>query len=114
MEVQTLDKTDKKIAELKKQNKSLREIAGEIGISHVAVKKRLDRMESDKNENTQPVNFDAQGRARVDDHPELLKATTEINRQLLIIAGIIEQDEFTLESPWGWKVEHKTKVRLYG
>jgi len=114
MEVRTLDKTDAKIAELKKQNKSLREIAGEIGISHVAVKKRLDRMETGQNENKDPVNFDSQGRARVEDHPELLKATTEINRQLLIIAGIIEQDAFTLESPWGWKVEHKTEGRLYG
>ncbi len=107
MEVRTLDHTDKKIVELKKQNKSLREIAGEIGISHVAVKKRLDRMESDKNEDTDPVNFDAQGRARVEDHPELLKATIEINSQLLVIAGIIKQDEFVLESPRGWKVEYK-------
>ena len=102
-----MDHTDKKIIELKRQNMSLREIAGEIGISHVAVKKRLDRMESDKNEDTEPVNFDAQGRARVDDYPELLKATTEINRQLLVIAEIIKKEEFVLESPRGWKVEYK-------
>jgi len=107
MEVRTLDHTDEKIVELKKQNRSLREIAGEIGISHVAVKKRLDRMESDKNEDTEPVNFDSQGRARMDDRPELLKATNEINSQLLVIAGIIKQDEFVLESSRGWRVEYK-------
>jgi len=39
-----VDEKDQKIIELKADGKSLRDIAAEIGISHVAVKKRLDRL----------------------------------------------------------------------
>lgn len=102
-----LDQTDRKIRKLKKQNKSLREIAVEIGLSHVAVKKRLDRMKKRQEENTTPVNFDIQGRTKVDDHPGLLMATNKIDHQLIVISGIIGKYEFSIDSGRGWTVEYK-------
>ena len=49
-----MDATDRKIIALKAEGKSLRKIAREVGMSHVAIKKRLDKLPTAK-----PVNRDA-------------------------------------------------------
>ena len=50
-----MDEKDKLISSLKAEGKSLRKIAKEVGISHVAVKYRLDRLNSEEAEEEQPV-----------------------------------------------------------
>lgn len=49
-----MDKTDTKIIKLKNGGKSLRQIAKQVGISHVAVKKRLDKLTANKTGNQDP------------------------------------------------------------
>ena len=46
-----MNKTDTKIIELKNGGKSLRQIAKQVGISHVAVKKRLDKLTANETGN---------------------------------------------------------------
>ena len=65
-----MDKTATKIIELKNDGKSLRQIAKQVGTSHVAVKKRLDRLTTNETGNqesethgnaiAEPVNGDCQ------------------------------------------------------
>jgi len=49
-----MNKTDVKIIELKNGGKSLRQIAKQVGLSHVAVKKRLDRLTANETGNQKP------------------------------------------------------------
>ena len=49
-----MNKTDTKIIELKNGGKSLRQIAKQVGISHVAVKKRLDKLTANETCNQDP------------------------------------------------------------
>ena len=49
-----MNKTDTKIIELKNGGKSLRQIAKQVGISHVAVKKRLDKLTANEPGNQDP------------------------------------------------------------
>jgi transposase len=73
-----MDKTDTKIIKLKNDGKSLRQIAKQVGISHVAVKKRLDRLTANKTGNQAPPPDTGQ-LWDMDEYPELNHAVTEID-----------------------------------
>jgi len=99
-----LDQIDAVIINMRGQRKGLREIARAVGISHVAVKKRLDRMEAERDANPKNITFDDQGKANVSEYPDIRKSVNEIDRQLKIIARRTNQPEFRIVSPRGWEV----------
>jgi len=49
-----MDKKGTKILKLTNDGKSLRQIAKQVGLSHVAVKKRLDRLTANETGNQTP------------------------------------------------------------
>jgi hypothetical protein len=107
--ISPMDKTDTKIVELKNGGMSLRQIAKQIGISHVAVKKRLDRLTVNKTGNQAPVPETGQ-LWDMDEYPELNHAVTEIDGLLMNIeyffSNLLEaSDSITISTPNGWKIE---------
>jgi hypothetical protein len=103
-----MDKTDTKIIKLKNDGKSLRQIAKQVGISHVAVKKRLDRLTVNKTGNQAPVPETGQ-LWDIDEYPELNHAVTEIDGLLMDIEQFFSNhqktpESITIETPNGWKI----------
>jgi len=107
-----LDKIDAVIINMRGQRKSLREIARAVGISHIAVKKRLDRMEAERGTDPKTITFDDQGKANVSEYPDIRESVNEIDRQLKIIARRINQPEFRIVSPMGWEVRVNYKASM--
>jgi hypothetical protein len=110
-----MDKIDTKIIKLKNDGKSLRQIAKQVGISHVAVKKRLDRLTANKNANQTPPPDPGQ-LWDLDEYPELNHAVTEIDRLIMNIEQffrnkLITPEGITIETPNGWKIG---KIRVVG
>jgi hypothetical protein len=110
-----MDKKDTKIIKLKNDGKSLRQIAKQVGISHVAVKKRLDRLTVNKTGNQAPVPETGQ-LWDIDEYPELNHAVTEIDALLMNIeyffSNLLEpSDSISISTPNGWKIE---KIRVAG
>ena len=110
-----MNKTDTKIIELKNGGKSLRQIAKQVGISHVAVKKRLDKLTANETGNQAPPPDTGQI-WDMDEYPELNQAVTEIDGLLMNIeyffSNLQESSEsITIETPNGWKIE---KIRVAG
>ena len=120
-----MNKLDTKIIELKNGGKSLRQIAKQVGISHVAVKKRLDRLTVNKtcsqeaSAKTEPVideckipQTDTGQIWDTDEYPELNHAVTEIDSLIIDIEQFVrnkletpESKSITIETPNGWKIE---------
>jgi hypothetical protein len=110
-----MDKTNTKIIKLKNDGKSLRQIAKQVGISHVAVKKRLDRLTVNKTGNQAPPSDTGQ-LWKIDEYPVLNRAITEIDGLLMNIeyffSNLLEaSDSITISTPNGWKIE---KIRVAG
>ena len=110
-----MEKIDTKIIKLKNDGKSLRQIAKQVGISHVAVKKRLDRLTANETGN-QATQTDTGQRWDMDEYPVLNRAITEIDSLLMNIeyffSNLLEaSDSITIETPNGWKIE---KIRVAG
>lgn len=70
-----MDQKDTKIIKLANEGKSLRQIAKHVGISHVAVKKRLDRLTANETGSRAP---DTGQLWDMSEYPELNHAVTEI------------------------------------
>ena len=94
-----MDTKDELILSLHDEGKSLREIAEAVNLSHVAVKKRLDRILSE--EKPQPGE---DGRINTGQYPALHKALLKIDD---ILSGIQRQigKPISLETPGGWKID---------
>ena len=110
-----MDKTDTKIIKLKNDGKSLRQIAKQVGISHVAVKKRLDRLTVNETGNQAPPPDTGQ-LWDVDEYPELNHAITGIDGLLMDIEKFFSNrqetpESITIETPNGWKIG---KIRVTG
>ena len=110
-----MDKKDTKIIKLTNDGKSLRQIAKQVGISHVAVKKRLDRLTGDKTGDQAPPS-DTNQRWDLDEYPELGHAVTEIDRLIMNIEKFFTNhqetpESITIETPNGWKIG---KIRVAG
>ena len=108
-----MDKKDSKIIKLKNDGKSLRQIAKQVGISHVAVKKRLDRLTANETGNEAP---DTGQRWDMDEYPELNHAVTEIDRLIMNIEQFFSNHQetpecITIETPNGWRIG---KIRVAG
>ena len=108
-----MDKKDTKIIKLKNDSKSLRQIAKQVGISHVAVKKRLDRLTANETGNQAP---DPGQLWDMDEYPELNHAVTEIDGLLMNIEYFFSNlqetpESITIETPNGWKIG---KIRVAG
>ena len=104
-----MDKTATKIIELKNGGKSLRQIAKQVGISHVAVKKRLDRLTANETGN-QALPPDKDQLWDMDEYPELNHAVTEIDGLLMDIERFFSNrhetsEGITIFTPNGWKIE---------
>jgi hypothetical protein len=104
-----MDKTDTKILKLKSDGKSLRQIAKQVGISHLAVKKRLDRLTANKSGNKAPPT-DTDQLWKIDEYPILNRAVTEIDSLLMNIEYFFSNlhqssESITIETPNGWKIE---------
>ena len=91
--------------------KSLRQITKQVGIFHVAVKNRLDRLTANETGNDTPPPDPGQ-RWDMDEYPELNHAVTEIEGLLMTIQRFIsnhqktpESKSITIETPNGWKIE---------
>ena len=102
-----MNKTDTKILKLKNDGKSLRQIAKQVGISHGAVKKRLDRLTANETGNQAP---DTGHLWDIDEYPELNHAVTEIDGLMMTIQRFISNhqktpESITIETPNGWKIE---------
>lgn len=95
-----MDTKNDLIRSLDGEGKSLREIGEIVGLSHIAVKKRLDRMNCHA-ENPQP---DENGRIDTAQYPGLHKAVLKIDAILSDIQGIIGKP-ISLETPGGWKID---------
>lgn len=130
-----MDKTDDLILTLKKEGKSLREIAREVGLSHVAVKKRLDKMGpvhadmadvlddtpigetealSEVQNNEEPQ-ADDKGRIEISRYPNLDQAILELDESLKTIESIVREElklakdkEFAIQTSGGWKIERQS------
>ena len=103
-----MDKTDTKILKLKNDGKSLRQIAKQVGISHVAVKKRLDRLTANETGSQAPPSDPGQ-LWDMDEYPELNHAVTEIDGLLMDIEQFFNNhqktpESITIETPNGWKI----------
>ena len=103
-----MDKKDTKIIKLKNDGKSLRQIAKKVGISHVAVKKRLDRLTANETGN-QALPPDTGQLWDMDEYPELNHAVTEIDGFLMDIERFFSNhqetpESITIETPNGWKI----------
>ena len=110
-----MNKTDTKIIELKNGGKSLRQIAKQIGISHVAVKKRLDRLTANETGNQAPPPDTGQ-KWDMDEYPELDHAVTGIDGLLMDIERFFSNrhessEGITIFTPNGWKIG---KIRVAG
>jgi hypothetical protein len=110
-----MDKTDTKIIKLKNDGKSLRQIAKQVGISHVAVKKRLDRLTANETGNQAPPPVPGQ-LWDMGEYPELNRAVTEIEGLLMDIEQFFTNhqeasESITIETPSGWKIG---KIRVSG
>ena len=110
-----MDKKDTKIIKLKNDGKSLRQIAKQVGISHVAVKKRLDRLTANEVGSQAPLPDTGQ-RWDMDEYPELNHAVTGIDGLLMDIERFFSNhqetpESITIETPNGWKIE---KIRVAG
>ena len=104
-----MDKKDTKIIKLKNDGKSLRQIAKQVGISHVAVKKRLDRLTANETGN-QALPPDPGQLWDMDEYPELNHAVTEIDRLIMNIEQFFSNhqgtpESITIETPNGWRIE---------
>ena len=104
-----MDKTDTKILKLRNDGQSLRQIAKQVGISHVAVKKRLDRLTANATGKQAPPS-DKKQLFKIDEYPVLNHAVTEIDSLLMNIeyffSNLQENSEsITIETPNGWKIE---------
>jgi hypothetical protein len=110
-----MDKTATKILKLKNDGKSLRQIAKQVGISHVAVKKRLDRLTANETGNDTPPPDPGQ-LWDMDEYPVLNRAVTEIDGLLMNIEYFFSNlldtsDSIAISTPGGWKIE---KIRVAG
>ncbi len=103
-----MDKTDGTILTLKDEGASLRGISKQIGISHVAVKKRLNRL-------TRAVNQDIEHvgpvKKKVELTPAMNEALSDINNILNELKETLT-DEFedikgvSFVTDSGWKIEY--------
>jgi len=101
---------------------SLRQIAKQVGISHVAVKKRLDRLTVNKtciqevSAKAEPVIDDCKIPQAyiwdIDHYPELNHAVSEIDSLIIDIEQFVrnkletpESKSITIQTPNGWKIE---------
>jgi hypothetical protein len=116
-----MDKTDTKILKLKNGGGSLRQIAKQVGISHVAVKKRLDRLTVNKtcSQEASAIAEPAIDDCKIpqadiwdtDEYPELNHAVTEIDGLIIDIEQFVrnklgpESKSLTIQTPNGWKIE---------
>ena len=104
-----MDKKDTKIIKLKNDGKSLRQIGKQVGISHVAVKKRLDRLTANETGNQAPPPDTGQ-LWDMDEYPELNHAVTDIDGLLMDIEQFFSNhqetpDSIAISTPGGWKIE---------
>ncbi|MFH0754821.1 MAG: AsnC family protein [Candidatus Omnitrophota bacterium] len=102
-----MDAKNDLIRSLDGEGKSLRDIAEAVNLSHVAVKKRLDRMNR-HTENPQP---DENGRIDTSQYPKLHKAIFKIDDILSDIQRQIGKP-IAIETPGGWKIDVNTVNRL--
>ena len=110
-----MDKKDTKIIKLRNDGKSLRQIAKQVGISHVAVKKRLDRLTANETGNDTPPPDPGQ-LWDMGEYPELNHAVTGIDGLLMDIERFFSNrqetpESITIETPNGWKIG---KIRVAG
>jgi len=96
-----MDTKDALILSLHGEGKSLREIAEAVNISHVAVKKRLDRSLSEKK--PQPGE---DGRIDTEQYPALHKAILKIDDILSDIRRQIGKP-IAIETPGGWRIDRQ-------
>jgi len=91
---------DNLIIKLHGEGKSLREIGEIVNLSHVAVKKRLDRMSSVE----KPLP-DEDGRINTSKYPNLQKAVMKIDEIIADIQRQTGQNQISIETPAGWKID---------
>lgn len=102
-----MDAKNDSIRSLDSEGKSLREIGEIVGLSHIAVKKRLDRM----NRHTETIQPDENGRIDTTQYPDLHKAVLKIDEILSEIQGKIGE-AISIETPGGWKIDVNTVNHL--
>lgn len=101
-----MDEKDQRIIELKAEGKSLREIAEAVGTSHVAVKKRLNKVFP------HPVEMESELPAEIIDvseFPDIQEILTQIDFRISRIdtrIGVnLGKNLDTIITPNGWKIE---------
>jgi hypothetical protein len=128
-----MDQTNELILNLKEQGKSLREIAGEVGISHVAVKKRLDRLVNPASDNlpvsetdgfSEPEKDDKDDdvvqRVWVSDFPAIERAYSELDEKLQAIEEMVREqldlprDKLLAFYTGNWKIEQRQVLTFTG
>ena len=110
-----MDEKNTKILKLKNDGKSLRQIAKQVGISHVAVKKRLDRLTANETGHQAPPPDPGQ-LWDMGEYPELNHAVTGIDGLLMNIEQFFinrqeTPESISIETPNGWKIG---KIRVVG
>ncbi|HHT9146903.1 MAG: hypothetical protein Q7J31_15650 [Syntrophales bacterium] len=127
-----MDKTNDQILTLRKGGMSLRGIAKEVGLSHVAVKKRLDKMTSVNppvNDMvvvpedtslylpTQDMGGKPERRFEISLYPDLDQAILELDEGLKAVELIIREElkvaedtGFVIHLDGGWKIEKNSLV----
>lgn len=112
-----MDSQDKYILKLKREGKSLREIAKWAGISHVAVKKRLDKLavnhtyQKQVNEGSEfKVNGTTEEKIKTSQYPNLDQAVSKLDEIIRQIVTNVKEDlnksgDISIHTPEGWKIE---------
>ena len=95
-----MDAKNDLIIKLQNEGKSLREIGEIVNISHVAVKKRLGRL----NNTEKPIPVE-DGRINTSQYPNLQKAVMKIDEIIADIQRQIGQKQISIETPAGWKID---------
>lgn len=134
-----MDKTDELILNLKEQGKSLRETGRELGLSHMAIKKRLDKLGATYSvvvspviePDDTPIEADAFSEPEkvlsdddvqhvwVSDFPAIERAYSELDEKIKAIEELVREEldlpenkRLAFYTSGGWKIEQRQVLTL--
>ena len=101
-----MNNVDEIIVQLRKEGKSLRDIAASVGLSHMGVKKRIARIETKQKPFEPPgsgVKIKLSRNLKVTDREAFGAALVDLETLMNRIAGLVRNQDIIVDIKGGWR-----------